>query len=183
MPGPQGRRVRRAGHLEPWVGPGGRPRRRHPGLGHAGARVDGRQRASVRVGPPGVGAAGWIEAGAVALGVRRRPDPGLWRCGMTSDRSSVDPVGLVAIGALARCIGWPDLPWLGDSWRTSADEAAVMRAVCQSCPVVYACAAYADATEVTGGFWAGRPVPRRLRPTRGRRRGMTTPARHGPPHH
>jgi hypothetical protein len=59
------------------------------------------------------------------------------------------------VGA-ARCTGWPDLPWTGDSWRTTADEAAVMRAVCHTCPMIHACAAYADATDVGGGFWAGR---------------------------
>ena len=75
---------------------------------------------------------------------------------MTTRRPPTDPLALAAIVTLARCTGWPDLPWTGDSWRTSADEAAVMRAVCHSCPVVHACAAYAEATEVTGGFWAGR---------------------------
>ena len=75
---------------------------------------------------------------------------------MTTKYPPVEPVGLAAIVALARCAGWPDLPWTGDSWRTSPDDTAVMRALCHSCPVVHACAAYADDAEVTGGFWAGR---------------------------
>jgi hypothetical protein len=74
---------------------------------------------------------------------------------MTTKRPPTGPLSLAAIVALARCTCWPDLPWTGDSWRTGPDETAVMRAVCLSCPVVHACAAYADATEVTGGFWAG----------------------------
>jgi hypothetical protein len=69
--------------------------------------------------------------------------------------TSGEGLTLSAIVRSARCTGWPDLPWTGDARRTSPDEAAVMRAVCQSCPVVHACAAYADATGVTGGFWAG----------------------------
>jgi hypothetical protein len=75
---------------------------------------------------------------------------------MTTHRPPADPRALAAIVVLARCTGWPDLPWTGEARRTTPDEAAVMRAVCHSCPIVHACAAYADATEVTGGFWAGR---------------------------
>ena len=75
---------------------------------------------------------------------------------MTSNRPPTDPRALAAIVVLARCTGWPDLPWTAGSWRATPDEVAVMRAVCHSCPVIHACAAYAEATEVTGGFWAGR---------------------------
>lgn len=53
----------------------------------------------------------------------------------------------------ADCLDAPDLPWLAD--HPSSVDVSAMAAVCASCPVRLACAAYATTVDVTGGFWAG----------------------------
>ncbi len=53
------------------------------------------------------------------------------------------------------CIDHPDLGWLKDPDRVGLGEEATMAVVCERCPVQVECVRYADATEVTGGFWAG----------------------------
>ena len=55
----------------------------------------------------------------------------------------------------AACIDRPDLGWLKDPELVGLGEEAEMAVVCDHCPVRIACAVYADAAEVTGGFWAG----------------------------
>ncbi len=60
----------------------------------------------------------------------------------------------------AACAGFPELPWTGDGPNVHRMYRQAMRAVCWSCPVRAVCEAYADAEEITGGFWAGRFYPR-----------------------
>ena len=48
-----------------------------------------------------------------------------------------------------------ELPWLDDTDALPPVLVDLMADVCNRCPVLDACAAYAAATAVTGGFWAG----------------------------
>lgn len=57
--------------------------------------------------------------------------------------------------AHAACLWRPDLGWLKGPEDVGLGEEATMAVVCEHCPVHVACAVYADAAEVTGGFWAG----------------------------
>lgn len=55
----------------------------------------------------------------------------------------------------AACATRSDLPWTTDTTRLPRRAVAAMGRVCRACPVREACAAHADATTATGGFWAG----------------------------
>lgn len=59
----------------------------------------------------------------------------------------------------AACLGVPELPWTTDTddldRRGPAVLAEVMADTCATCPVRADCAAYADANDICGGFWAG----------------------------
>lgn len=68
----------------------------------------------------------------------------------TSTTSLRDPLRWTGHAA---CLDAPDLPWTHDD--PSPSDVAAMAAVCRSCPVRLACAAYATTDGVTGGFWAG----------------------------
>lgn len=47
------------------------------------------------------------------------------------------------------------LPWTSDSHTVPDVVVDMMRDTCATCPVRLACAGYAMADAVTGGFWAG----------------------------
>jgi hypothetical protein len=53
------------------------------------------------------------------------------------------------------CSITPELPWTRDEADLTTDDADRIRAVCAQCPVRLACRAYADANNMTGGWWAG----------------------------
>jgi len=50
----------------------------------------------------------------------------------------------------------PGLPWTTDTDELPAVVVDVMRSTCLACPVRALCDLHAVATEVDGGFWAGR---------------------------
>lgn len=54
----------------------------------------------------------------------------------------------------AACVEALYLPWTEDN--PDRVEVAAIAAVCSSCPVRLACAAYVTAMGVNAGFWAGR---------------------------
>ncbi len=60
----------------------------------------------------------------------------------------------------ARCLDYPDLPWVEDLHRASKQVRAEMRQVCAACPVRRSCAAYAVQVKATAGWWAGRSMHR-----------------------
>lgn len=66
-------------------------------------------------------------------------------------------VGMTATAWMtsAACAARPDLPWTTDTTRLPRRTVTAMARVCLACPVREACAAHADTTAVTGGFWAG----------------------------
>ena len=68
----------------------------------------------------------------------------------TATTSPRDPLRWSQHGA---CLHAPDLPWTADD--PAPSDVAAMAAVCGSCPVRLACAAYAITQGVTAGFWAG----------------------------
>jgi hypothetical protein len=47
------------------------------------------------------------------------------------------------------------LGWLNDPETVGVGEEATMSVICSRCPVHTQCEAYAQATDITGGFWAG----------------------------
>lgn len=51
------------------------------------------------------------------------------------------------------CLERPALPWLTDG--PSHEQHRAMGLVCGGCPVREACADYATAAHISGGFWAG----------------------------
>lgn len=51
------------------------------------------------------------------------------------------------------CLGEAGLPWTEDT--ISASDRQRMAVVCAGCPVIAQCAALAQGTGVTAGFWAG----------------------------
>lgn len=55
----------------------------------------------------------------------------------------------------AACTWHPDLGWLKEPEDVGLGEEATMAVICERCPVHVACAVFADAAEVTAGFWAG----------------------------
>jgi hypothetical protein len=55
----------------------------------------------------------------------------------------------------AACRTRADLAWLAEPEQVDAAQEAAMVMVCARCPVLVACETYTEATDVTGGFWAG----------------------------
>jgi hypothetical protein len=63
----------------------------------------------------------------------------------------------------ALCRTVPDLPWIvAEPSAPSADELALMEAVCGACVACFECLEYAGYHQVSAGFWAGafRRAPR-----------------------
>ncbi len=60
----------------------------------------------------------------------------------------------------ARCLDYPDLPWIEDLGHASKQVRAEMREVCAACPVRASCAAYAVEVGINAGWWAGRSMHR-----------------------
>jgi hypothetical protein len=55
----------------------------------------------------------------------------------------------------AACHDRLELPWTEDGDWSLRVEVRRMRVVCASCPVLRACATYAEEEGICGGFWAG----------------------------
>lgn len=53
------------------------------------------------------------------------------------------------------CLATPGLPWTSDTAEVPSVLVEEMTAICGSCTVGLACAAYVAGSDVTGGFWAG----------------------------
>lgn len=91
----------------------------------------------------------------------------------------------------AACLDDVGLPWTADPAAVTRVQADRMSVVCSFCPVLGACSAYATATGVTAGYWAGAgrdtpDLPDRLlapvtaRPARSPRRGVRDTAKRSP---
>lgn len=70
---------------------------------------------------------------------------------MTSHQAAAERAWM----ADAWCARVPNLPWLTDTEHLPRRLVEQMAAICGACPVRTQCAAYVDAAEVSGGFWAG----------------------------
>lgn len=59
--------------------------------------------------------------------------------------------------AQAACVGVPDLPWTTDTHHRTGPAllGQIMADTCAACPVRTDCAAYVEANDICGGFWAG----------------------------
>jgi hypothetical protein len=55
------------------------------------------------------------------------------------------------------CLDRGDLPWIADPDNTTVWDRLAMAALCQTCPVLSDCGAFASREKVTAGFWAARP--------------------------
>ena len=55
----------------------------------------------------------------------------------------------------AACRRIPDLPWTADKGNAPVVLGELMADVCGMCPVRDECAAFVDAEDITGGYWAG----------------------------
>lgn len=55
----------------------------------------------------------------------------------------------------AACADRLDLPWTHDRADITDWQAVTMTAICDTCPVLAACATTVAALDVTGGWWAG----------------------------
>lgn len=69
--------------------------------------------------------------------------------------STRHPLGSVAWQTLGSCGARTDLPWTAEPEHVGPWDAESMRGLCTACPVLADCAAYADTSGVSAGWWAG----------------------------
>lgn len=54
------------------------------------------------------------------------------------------------------CVSEPDLPWVNDPALLGPADVDLLASICDACPVLLPCGAYARDAGITAGFWAGR---------------------------